>query len=134
MNNKGQGPLFVLVVKRIPGGYRAQARVATRGGYVIFCATARRRENIGSEMTESPKTAAVKLALEQAGDFAVSPQGTFLVSSRARAAIAAMVAVREVVERAKDGDSEARVGMRKLKKSPFRIVRKAVNAQRLFEE
>lgn len=134
MSNKAEGPLFVLTVKRIPGGYRAQARVATIGGYVVFCATARRRENVGSGITESPKAAAVKLALERVGEFAASTQGTLLVSSRARAAIAATVAVREVVERAKDGDSEARVGMRKLKRSPFRIDRKAVNAQRLFEE
>lgn len=134
MNKKGQGPLFVLTVKRIPGGYRAQARVATRDGYITFCTTARRSSVVGSGMTESPKSSAMKLALAQASEFAASSPGKFWVSSRARAAITAIAAVREVVERANEGDSEARVGMMKLKRSPHRIVRKAVNAQRLFEE
>jgi len=134
MNNPKQGPLFVLTMKRIRGGYRAQARVATRSGYIIFCATARRHEFAVGELSEPPKAAAMMSALAQAGEFAASSQGATLVSSRARAAIAATVAVREVVERAKEGDSEARVGMMKLSQSPHKLVRKAVNAQRLFEE
>ena len=132
MNNRHT--LFALKIKRVPLGYRAQAVVATRCGYITFCTTVRRHDIAVGETAESPKTIAMKSALEQASEFAASPQGSKLVPSRAKAAIAATTVVREVVERAQDGDSEARVGMRKLKHSPSKMVRKAVHAQRLFEE
>lgn len=86
------------------------------------------------DITDPPKAAAMKSVLDQASEFIASPQGTRMVPSLARAAITATSAVREVAERAQEGDSEARVGMAKLKRSPHKTVRKAVNAQRLFEE
>lgn len=127
-------PLFVLAVGRIPGGYRATARVATRCGYVTFCATARRQSPRVGEVAESPKMAAMKEAVAQAFDFASSPQGNSLISGEARSALSTTLAVREMADRAKAGDPEARVRIRKLKQSPHRSIRKAVHSQRLFEE
>jgi hypothetical protein len=134
MKRRRLRPLFLLAITRVRGGYKAQARVATKDGYVIFSTTVRRKHSIAGELSDPPKTAAIKSVLRQADEFTSSPQGASLVSSRAKEAIASTLAVREVVERAKDGDSEAVVGMVKLKQSPHKVVRKAVNAQRLFEE
>ena len=126
--------LFGLATYRVPGGYLAQARIATRNGYVMFGASAKRSDFVSGAIDDPPKAAAVKEALDQAHEFIESKQGKHLVPSQAKYAVATMRATRELVERAQDGDKEARVGLSLLARSPHRMLRKAVHAQRLFEE
>lgn len=126
--------LFGLSTYRIPGGYCAQVRVKTNKGSVVFNADATRYEYVQGLQDDPPKAAAMKEALDQAKAFIETPTGRRVVPGKAKDAIETVRMTRELVERAQAGDPEARVGLRYIAKSKHRGLRKALHAQRMFEE
>lgn len=126
--------LFGLMVQRVPGGYRAQARVATNRGFVLFSTDATYHEAQVGAIEAPPKTTAVKETLTAARDFALSPHGQTVVPNETKSAILTTLGLRELVERAAAGDPKSKVGLALVAQHPNRTIRKAIQAQRLFEE
>ncbi len=135
-NNK-RDVLFSVSSNRIPGGYEAQVYIATKTGRISISAQARKEdveEGVSGTRRMSPQSAAVKDAIGQAADIASTPFGQDMIKAPAQVAIQAVQAARELTERMRDGDHEARQALAGMARSSSKAVRKAVHAQRLFGE
>lgn len=128
-SNRKDKPLFVLSINRVPGGYSAQARVATNEGYMLFCSSIKRGHVAG---VESPKARVLDDVLDQATRAITAFDE--LVPGYAKKAVLAVRGTRELDLMAQEGDREAIVGLRYMAGSPDPLIRKAVRAQRLFRE
>ena len=132
--NKKRDVLFSLASHRIPGGYEAHVRIATKTGYVLLSATAKKEDFTGGlRPLTPPQAAAVKEVIGQAASLVTSSYGTN-VKAPAKFAILSVQAARELTERAREGDQEARHALVGMANSPSKAMRKAVHAQRLFGE
>jgi len=133
--NKKRDVLFSLASHRIPGGYEAHVRIATKNGYIVLAATAKKEEGhtAGLRPLTPPQAAAVKEVIGQAASLVTSSYGTN-VKAPAKFAILSVQAARELTERAREGDQDARQALVGMANSPSKALRKAVHAQRLFGE
>lgn len=126
-------PLFVLSIARAPGGYSAQARVATHDGYMLFCSSVKKDSKEWKVSGfDNPKAKALDDVLTQA-QTAIQAMDD-LVPGYAKKAVIAVRGTRELALMAADGDDGAIVGLRWMAGSRDPLLRKAVRAQRLFRE
>jgi hypothetical protein len=134
--SKKDKKLFAVSVTRVPGGYKARAEIATLwdGAYLVLNSTITKEQVVAGTDAPSHKGAAVQSVIEKAGAIIELPEAAALIPSAAKYAILSTNAVNELAKQARQGDPDAKVGMRRMKYGDNMTYRKAVRMQRLMKE